>query len=70
MGMNFQRKLPIPKKVKREFPLTEKMIAVKQQRDAEIRAVFEGRSDKFILVIGPCSADSSEPVLEYLLIPK
>ncbi|MEF2837347.1 MAG: 3-deoxy-7-phosphoheptulonate synthase [Oscillospiraceae bacterium] len=66
MGMNFQRKLPIPKKVKREFPLTEKMIAVKQQRDGEIRAVFEGTSDKFLLIIGPCSADYSEPVMEYL----
>lgn len=66
MGMNFQRKLPIPKKVKREFPLTEKMMAVKQQRDAEIRAVFEGSSDKFLLIIGPCSADYSEPVMEYL----
>lgn len=66
MGMNFQRKLPIPKKVKREFPLTEKMIAVKQHRDGEIRAVFEGSSDKFLLIIGPCSADYSEPVMEYL----
>ena len=66
MGMNFQRKLPIPKKVKREFPLTERMMQVKEQRDAEIRAVFEGNSDKFILVIGPCSADHSEPVMEYI----
>ena len=66
MGMNFQRKLPIPKKVKREFPLTERMIQVKAQRDAEIKAVFEGTSDKFILVIGPCSADHSEPVMEYI----
>ena len=66
MGMNFQRKLPIPKKVKKEFPLTERMIQVKAQRDAEIRAVFEGSSDKFILVIGPCSADHSEPVMEYI----
>ena len=66
MGMNFQRKLPIPKKVKKEFPLTERMIQVKTQRDAEIRAVFEGTSDKFILVIGPCSADHSEPVMEYI----
>ena len=66
MGMNFQRKLPIPKKVKKEFPLTERMIQVKAQRDAEIKAVFEGTSDKFILVIGPCSADHSEPVMEYI----
>ena len=40
MGMNFQRKLPIPKKVKKELPLTERMTQVKARRDAEIRAVF------------------------------
>ena len=66
MGMNFQRKLPIPKKVKKELPLTERMTQVKARRDAEIRAVFEGKSDKFLLVIGPCSADHSEPVMEYI----
>ncbi len=66
MGMNFQRKLPIPKKVKREFPLTENMLQLKAQQDANIKAVFEGSSDKFILIIGPCSADHSEPVMEYL----
>ena len=66
MHMKFQRKLPIPKEVKEEFPLSEKMAAVKAARDAQIRDVFEGRSDKFILVIGPCSADHREPVLEYI----
>ena len=66
MQMNFHRKLPIPKEVKQEYPLTERMTAVKAARDEEIRAVFDGRSDKFILVIGPCSADHSEPVLEYI----
>ena len=66
MQMNFHRKLPIPKEVKQEFPLTERMIQVKKERDEEIRAVFEGRLDKFILIIGPCSADHKEPVLEYI----
>ena len=66
MGMNFHRKLPIPQEVKREFPLTEKMLRVKAQQDAAIKAVFDGSSDKFILIIGPCSADHSEPVLEYI----
>ena len=66
MSMNFHRKLPIPQEVKKEFPLTERMINVKAERDAEIKAVFEGKSDKFILIIGPCSADHSEPVLEYM----
>ena len=66
MSMNFHRKLPIPKEVKEEFPLTQKMIKVKEERDNGIKAVFEGKSDKFILIVGPCSADHSEPVLEYI----
>ena len=66
MNMNFHRKLPIPLDVKKEFPLTERMAEVKAKRDESIRAVFDGSSDKFILVIGPCSADHSEPVLEYI----
>ncbi|MBR3894973.1 MAG: 3-deoxy-7-phosphoheptulonate synthase [Clostridia bacterium] len=66
MQMNFHRKLPIPQEVKKEYPLTERMTAVKAARDEEIRAVFEGKSNKFILVIGPCSADHQEPVLEYI----
>lgn len=66
MQMTFQRKLPIPKEVKAEFPLSEKMARIKAERDEEIKAVFEGRSDKFILIIGPCSADHREPVLEYI----
>ena len=66
MQMTFQRKLPIPKEVKAEFPLSEKMAQVKAERDQQIKAVFEGSSDKFILIIGPCSADHWEPVLEYI----
>lgn len=66
MQMNFHRKLPIPQQVKAEYPLSARMTEVKAARDEEIRAVFDGRSDKFILVIGPCSADHSEPVLEYI----
>lgn len=64
--MNFHRKLPIPQEVKAEFPLTEQMKKVKDERDEEIKAIFEGRNDKFILVIGPCSADHKDPVMEYL----
>ncbi|MEF2837656.1 MAG: 3-deoxy-7-phosphoheptulonate synthase [Oscillospiraceae bacterium] len=66
MYMNFQRKLPIPQEVKQEFPLSEAMAAVKAERDRQIREVFEGKSDKFLLIIGPCSADHKEPVLEYI----
>ncbi len=66
MQMNFHRKLPIPQDVKKEYPLTSRMVQIKAERDESIRAVFDGRSDKFILVIGPCSADHSEPVLAYI----
>jgi 3-deoxy-7-phosphoheptulonate synthase len=66
MLMNFHRKLPIPKDVKAEYPLTDRMAQVKAERDEAIKAVFDGRSDKFILIIGPCSADHREPVLEYI----
>ena len=66
MRMNFHRKLPIPQDVKKEYPLTARMAEVKAKRDEAIRAVFDGRSDQFILIIGPCSADHSEPVLEYI----
>ena len=66
MQMNFHRTLPIPQEVKKEYPLTERMEQVKAARDEAIRAVFDGSSDKFLLVIGPCSADHREPVLEYI----
>lgn len=66
MNMQFYRKLPIPQEIKTKYPLTADMELIKKQRDEEIRAVFEGKSDKFLLVIGPCSADHKEPVLEYI----
>ena len=66
MKMNFHKELPIPQDVKQEYPLTDRMIKIKDKRDEEIRAVFDGTSNKFILIIGPCSADHNEPVLEYI----
>lgn len=66
MNMDFLRKLPIPKQVKEELPITEEMAQVKAARDEQIQAIFDGSSDKFLLIIGPCSADHNEPVLEYI----
>lgn len=66
MNMNFYRKLPIPKDVKEQYPVSCEMAKIKAERDAEIKAVFEGKSDKFILVIGPCSADHRDSVLDYI----
>ncbi len=66
MDLKFERKLPIPQQIKTRFPLSAEDEKIKTIRDREIKDVFEGKSDKFILVIGPCSADSREPVLEYI----
>ncbi len=66
MNLEFTRKLPVPQQVKNRYPVTEELKKIKEERDREIAEVFEGKSDKFILVIGPCSADSREPVLEYI----
>ncbi len=66
MPMNFVRKLPIPAEVKKEYPLPPKVVEIKKERDAQIRDIFYGKSDKFLVIIGPCSADSPEPVLEYV----
>ena len=66
MNMDFHRKLPIPKEVKEEYPVSAEMERVKQKRDSAVKAVFSGDSNRFLLIIGPCSADSREPVLEYI----
>ena len=66
MNMNFKRKLPIPMEIKTQYPLTPDLKALKIRRDEEIKAVFEGKSDKFILVIGPCSADNDDSVIDYI----
>ncbi len=66
MNMNFKRKLPIPMEIKELYPLSLSLEQKKTARDVAIRQVFEGKSDKFILVIGPCSADSEDSVLDYV----
>ncbi len=62
----FKRKLPIPAEMKKQYPLTERMAKIKEERDEEIKKVFTGESDKFILIIGPCSADYESSVLDYV----
>lgn len=66
MNMDFKLKLPEPKEVIEMYPVTEEMKAQKAQNDEEIRRVFTGESDKFLLVIGPCSADREDAVLDYI----
>ncbi len=66
MNMDFVRKLPVPKDIKEQFPLSESSKAIKAEKDKEIAKVFTGESDKFILVIGPCSADREDAVMDYI----
>ncbi len=66
MGMLFERKLAIPKEVKEMYPLTSEMSEVVKNRAAEIRDIFTGKSDKFVLIIGPCSADREDSVIDYI----
>lgn len=66
MNMKFYHKLPIPQEIKAQYPVSEEMAAIKAKRDKEIRDVFVGKDDRFILIIGPCSADRSDAVLEHI----
>ncbi len=65
-NMEFIRKLPIPKDIKARYPLKREFAEKKKIRDGEIADVFTGRSDKIILIIGPCSADREDSVLDYI----
>lgn len=65
MSMNFRRKLPVPKEIKELYPLNDKIKNIKTERDAMIADVFTGKSDKFLLIIGPCSADNEDSVMDY-----
>ena len=66
MNMNFKRKLPIPMEIKEMYPLSDEHAKIKAENDAEIAKVFTGESDKLVLVIGPCSADREDAVLDYI----
>ena len=65
MNMNFKRKLPVPKEIKEQYPLTPELAQIKARRDREIADVFTGKSHKLVLIIGPCSADREDAVLTY-----
>ena len=66
MNMEFFRKLPTPKELKEMYPITDSMFESKRKNDEEIKKVFTGESDKFILIIGPCSADREDAVIDYI----
>ena len=67
MSFEFIKKLPTPEEIRNQYPLDAELQALKEKRDAEIRDVFTGKSDKFLAIIGPCSADNEDAVCDYLL---
>ena len=64
-NMEFKRKLPVPKEIKEQYPLTAELSRIKETRDEQIADVFTGKSDKMVLIVGPCSADREDAVLDY-----
>ena len=66
MSMILNRELPLPADLKAEYPLSPSLQAMKSQRDQEIREIFAGQSEKFVVIVGPCSADQEDSVLEYV----
>lgn len=67
MSFEFIRKLPSPDEIKKEYPVPAEIAALKAERDKEIKEVITGQSDKFLAIIGPCSADNEDAVLDYVL---
>ncbi len=66
MSMQFIRKLPIPMEIKEQYPMTPELTALREERNEEVKSIFRGETDKLILVIGPCSADSEDSVMDYI----
>ena len=66
MSMKFERHLALPAEVKEQYPLTGKVSKIVEEKRAELKAVFEGRLNRLLLIIGPCSADREDAVLDYM----
>ena len=66
MNMIFERKLPIPQEVKAQHPLSTELSDIVNRRAKEINAVFTGRDNRLALIIGPCSADNEDSVIDYI----
>ena len=66
MNMQFYRKLPIPKEIKEQYPVTPEITAARDHWVNRIKAILDGRDDRLLLVIGPCSADAEDTVLRYI----
>ncbi len=66
MNLLFERKLALPVEIKEAYPMDAKLTEIFERRDAELKRILSGKEDKLVLIIGPCSADSEESVLDYV----
>ena len=66
MSFDFIRKLPTPQEIKEQYPVPAELVKLKENRDKQIADVFTGKSDKFLMIIGPCSADNEDAVIDYV----
>ncbi len=66
MNMDFERKLSIPQEVKELYPITAKTAEIVDKTTMELKNIFSGKSDKIVLIIGPCSADNEDSVIDYI----
>ena len=66
MSFEYIQKLPTPDEIRDEFPLTKELATLKKERDQQIADVFTGKSDKFLVIVGPCSADNEDAVCDYV----
>ena len=66
MSFEFVKKLPTPAEIREEYPLPAELVKLKEERDAEIKDVITGKSNKFLVIIGPCSADNETAVCDYV----
>lgn len=66
MSFEFIEKLPTPAEIRQKYPISDRVKEIKEKRDTMIRRVFTGESEKFIVIIGPCSADNEDAVCDYI----
>lgn len=66
MSFEYIQKLPTPEEIRSEFPMSKELTTLKKERDAMITDVFTGNSDKFLVIVGPCSADNEDAVCDYV----
>ena len=66
MNLEFKRKLPTLQEIKAMYPIDDTLAEFKKETDRTLKNIFEGKDDRLLLVIGPCSADREDAVLDYI----